>query len=211
MEKSDKFHEMVITTYTEEGGVILHAFVGVDIMKRVALCMGRHVALVERSEVASELSRLLEVRVWSLMQEHNLVEVMGLLKSSYEEVGYGELKFKFMLNQAHCEERHLERRGSTSRVLYVKNFLVAFIAQLVTSLSDTILVEEDPEKAIHNPPHLLIHVRKYEGLGINNVLLGSLLPYLEAVHSYPGPAIEFIKSTPYVKGEYSIEWLVVGF
>ncbi|KAI5065344.1 hypothetical protein GOP47_0020039 [Adiantum capillus-veneris] len=140
---------------------------------------------------------LFNVGLWSSMQEQNLTPIINLIKSKYKEAGYGETFFKFCLHQGHCEERHCEGKHPKFNLVFVKNFRSELVASYIKDPLNTILVDENPEKAIENPPHTLVTVRSYDGASNNNVLLMNLLPYLEGLHAYPGLATDYIKNTPF--------------
>ncbi|MCO5553013.1 hypothetical protein L7F22_006533 [Adiantum nelumboides] len=59
LERALDFHDMVLRTYTIEGGVILQAFAKSEILMQVALRSGRHVALMDKDEVLFGLPPLL--------------------------------------------------------------------------------------------------------------------------------------------------------
>ncbi|KAI5074746.1 hypothetical protein GOP47_0010707 [Adiantum capillus-veneris] len=140
---------------------------------------------------------LFDVGLWSSMQEQNLTPIINLIKSKYKEAGYGETFFKFCLHQGHCEERHCEGKHPKFNLVFVKNFRSELVAAYIKDPLNTILVDDNPEKAIENPPHTLVTVRSYDGASNDNVLLMNLLPYLEGLHAYPGLATDYIKNTPF--------------
>ncbi|MCO5580812.1 hypothetical protein L7F22_034683 [Adiantum nelumboides] len=144
------------------------------------------------------LFQLFEVGVWSSMQEHNLKEMLAFLKRSYDDAGYGEAKFKFSLDQSHCEGKWTERRQSSFNILFVKNFSSPLVKPYITHPLDTILVDDNSKKAVENLPHTLFTVSSYEGSNNDNVLLNNLLTYLEELYAYPGLASEFVQQNPYI-------------
>ncbi|MCO5593651.1 hypothetical protein L7F22_047667 [Adiantum nelumboides] len=147
------------------------------------------------------LFQLFEVGVWSSMQEHNLKEMLAFLKCSYDDAGYGEAKFKFSLDQSHCEGKWTYRRQSSFSVLFVKNFSSPLVKPYITHPPDTILVDDSLEKAFENPPHMLLTISNYEGSNNKDGLLNNLLPYLEGMYAYPGLASEFVQQNPYIEGK----------
>ncbi|KAI5083438.1 hypothetical protein GOP47_0003181 [Adiantum capillus-veneris] len=126
---------------------------------------------------------IFDIGLWSSMREQNLIPIMELIKSKYEEAGYGKTFFKFCLHQGHCEERHSDDgRRSSFNVLFVKNFRSQMVAPYITGPFDTILVDDNPEKAIENPSHTLITLRSYEGASNDNVPLVHLLISRRSTH-----------------------------
>ncbi|MCO5579361.1 hypothetical protein L7F22_033216 [Adiantum nelumboides] len=60
-ERGPDFHDLVLHTYTVEGGVILQAFAKSGILMQVALQLGQHAALMDKDEILYGLPQLLGV------------------------------------------------------------------------------------------------------------------------------------------------------
>ncbi|MCO5607985.1 hypothetical protein L7F22_062187 [Adiantum nelumboides] len=189
LERGPDFCDMMLRTYMVEGGVILQAFAESGILMQKALRSGQHVALMDKDEILFGLPRLLG-GIMVVMLRPGVLVFLRVLFQLFEVGVWSSMQEHNLKERLAFLKRSYDDAGSP------------LVKPYITHPLDTILVDDSSEKAVENPPHILLTVSSYEGSTNNdNVLLYNLLPYLEELYAYPGLASEFVQQNPYIEGK----------
>jgi len=148
-----------------------------------------------------------EVAIWSSATERNT-------KKLVEHVWGANLhKVAFIWGQERCSNIGVAPSSSQNRPMFLKELQHVWKLKKKTGLSrfnvsNTLLIDDSPYKAIRNPEFTAIHPRGFsvEDIEHDDVLgeNGALRKYLERVSAAPSVP-EFVRANPWTTAELSVE------
>ncbi|KAL2623302.1 hypothetical protein R1flu_003507 [Riccia fluitans] len=160
------------------------------------------------------------VGVWSSAQEDNVVALVDYLFQEFVDKE-ARSKLVFVWHQSQCSKSKFRDPENTHKPVYLKE-LVKLWDKVEPHLpwekgdygpSNTVLIDDSPQKAIRNPPYTAIFPDSYKAIVPEDIYLlagGQFRTYLEGLATAANVQV-YLKENPFGKPSIIPESLLRGF